>query len=89
MPELARFFGVIIRMYVEPGTPHHQPHFHVYYQNYAAIYGIDPIEYISGDLPQRQKRLVEAWVELHHQELLENWARLQSGQLPHKIAPLK
>ncbi|MGB9753934.1 DUF4160 domain-containing protein [Roseiflexus castenholzii] len=53
------------------------------------MYGIDPIEYISGDLPQRQKRLVEAWAELHHQELLENWARLQSGQLPHKIAPLK
>lgn len=88
MPELSRFFGIIVRMYAEPGLPHHRPHFHVYYQNDVAIYGIDPIECIGGHLPRRQQRLVEAWAELHQTELLENWHRLSSGQMPYKIAPL-
>lgn len=88
MPELARFFGIIIRMYAELGTPHHEPHFHAYYQDDVAIYSIDPIELISGSLPKRQQRLVEAWAELHQAELLANWKRLQAGQLPLPIAPL-
>ncbi len=44
---------------------------------------------ISGSLPQKQQRLVEAWAELHQGELMENWERLQSGQFPYKITPLK
>jgi len=70
-------------------TRNHQPHFHAYYQNAVGIYGIDPIELIGGSLPTRQQRLVEAWAELHQGELLENWERLQAGQLPYRIAPLK
>ena len=89
MPEIARFFGIIIRMYVEAGTPHHRPHFHAYYQNHVAIYSVDMIEMVNGGLPRRQQRLVEAWAELHQGELLGNWERLQSGQLPYKITPLK
>ncbi len=87
MPEIARFFGIIIRMYAELGAPHHRPHFHAYYQNQVAIYGVDPVELISGTLPRKQQRLVEAWAELHQGELLENWERLQSGQLPHQNSP--
>lgn len=89
MPEIARFFGIIIRMYLEAGAPHHYPHLHAYYQNHAAIYRVDSIELVSGGLPLRQQRLIEAWAELHQGELIENWERLQSGQLPYKIAPLK
>ena len=89
MPEIARFFGIIVRMFAEVGAPHHHPHFHAYYQNYVAIYRIDTRDLISGSLPRKQKRLLEAWTELHHGELLENWERLQSGHLPYKIAPLK
>jgi hypothetical protein len=89
LPEIARFFGIIIRMYAEAGAPHHRPHFHAYYQNHVAIYGIDTIELASGGLPLKQQRLVEAWAELHQDELTENWKRLQSGQLPYKIVPLK
>ncbi len=89
MPEISRFFGIIIRMYTEPATPHHRPHFHVYYQEKAAIYSIDPIELMAGSLPRRQKRLVEAWTELHQDELLENWRRLQAGFPPVKIRPLQ
>ena len=88
MPEIARFFGIIIRMYAEPATTHHKPHFHVYYQNHAAV-SIEPLVLIGGDLPRRQQRLVEAWAEIHQGELMENWKRLQMGRLPFRIAPLR
>jgi hypothetical protein len=89
MPELSRFFGIIIRMYVEMNTPHHTPHFHAYYQDGVAVYSINPIELMSGSLPKRQQRLVEAWTELHQDELLADWQRLQQRQTPLSIEPLK
>lgn len=89
MPEIARFLGIIIRMYVEAGKQHHSPHFHAYYQETVAIYNIETIELMAGKLPQRQQRFVEAWAELHQKDLLENWARLQKGQPPVKIEPLQ
>ena len=89
MPEISRFFGIIIRMYVELGAPHHHPHLYAYYQSAVGIYRIDQIELIEGTLDRREQRLVEAWMVLHQNELLENWERLQSGELPFKIAPLK
>ena len=89
MPEIARFFGIIIRMYAEAGGKHHRPHLHAYYQDDVAIYGLDPIEPLAGSLPRKQQRLVEAWTELHQDELLENWQNLQGGQPPNKIEPLR
>jgi len=89
MPEISRFFGIIIRMFAEPGAQHHLSHFHAYYQNHEAVFSIDAIEVIGGSFPQKERRLVEAWAELHQGELLENWQRLQSGRLPYKVAPLR
>ena len=89
MPEICRFFGIIIRMYAEPTGPHHGPHFHAYYQEDVGVYAIDTIELIAGELPRRQRRLVEAWAELHREELLSDWERLQSGQVLFKIDPLR
>ncbi len=89
MPELARFYGIVIRMYMEPGAPHHRPHFHAYYQGEMAIYAVDAIEILAGSLPRRQLRLVEAWAELHRDELLADWERLQAGQAPLPIVPLQ
>jgi hypothetical protein len=89
MPELSRFFGIIIRMYWEIGVPHHSPHFHAYYQDDVAIYGVDPVELMAGTLPRRQRRLVEAWAELHQQELMDDWQRLQAGNSPLPIQPLE
>jgi hypothetical protein len=88
MPELSRFFGIIIRMYMEVGIQHHSPHFHAYYGDDVAIYGLQPIELLAGSLPRRQQRLAEAWAELHLAELEANWQRLQAGQAPQPIAPL-
>ena len=88
MPELSRFFGIIIRMYMEVVEPHHLPHFDAYYQDEVAVIGLDPIELIAGSLPRRQLRLVEAWAELHQLELVADWNRLQAGQRPIPIDPL-
>ena len=89
MPELSRFFGIVIRMFVEIGGPHHRPHFHAYYQDDVGIFAIDPIDLMAGTLPRRQQRLVEAWAELHRDELMADWDRLQAGQLPKPIEPLR
>ena len=89
MPEIARFFGIIIRMYAEPGVPHHRPHIHAYYQDAVGVYAVDMIELIGGGLPRRHHRLVEAWAELHQDELLTNWEELQSGRPPSRIEPLR
>jgi Domain of unknown function (DUF4160) len=88
MPELSRFYGIIIRMYMEAGEPHHLPHFHAYYQEDVAVFSLNPIDMIAGSLPRRQRRLVEAWAELHQEELTADWERLQLGEPPEPIDPL-
>jgi hypothetical protein len=89
VPELSRFFGIIIRMFVEAGDPHHCPHFHAYYQDHAGVFAIDTLECLGGHLPKSQQRLVEAWAEIHRAELQHDWDLLQSGQPPVKIEPLR
>lgn len=76
-------------MFAEPDSPHHLAHFHAYYQGDVAVFGIDPVELLGGTLPNRQRRLVEAWAEMHGVELLEDWRRLQEGQRPEPIDPLR
>ncbi|MCX6934431.1 MAG: DUF4160 domain-containing protein [Verrucomicrobia bacterium] len=89
MPELSRFFGVIIRMYVEPSERHHTAHFHAYYQEHEAVFSVSPVAALAGSIPQRQQRLVEAWAELHQAELMADWILLQDGRKPAPIAPLQ
>ena len=48
MPELSRFFGIVIRMFVEAGGPHHRAHFHAYYQDQSAVFAIDTIECLGA-----------------------------------------
>jgi len=88
MPELSRFFGIIIRMFAEPSERHRTPHFHAYYQERVAVFSISPVALIAGSIPQRQQRLVEAWAELHQDELLADWNLLDQGKRPAPIARL-
>ena len=89
MPEISRFFGVIIRMYWEPDAPHNAAHFHVYYQGEGAVFSIDSAELMAGNLPKRQLRLVMAWAELHREELIEDWQLVIFGGEPKSINPLQ
>ena len=88
MPEICRFFGIVIRMFFEVAGTHHRPHFHAYYQDEVAVFAVDPVELIAGGLPRRQRRFVEAWAALHAEELGTDWKLLQAGLPPRPIAPL-
>ncbi len=87
MPELSRFFGIIIYMYFKDHVP---AHFHAEYQGQEAQFSIETGNIIAGDLPKRQARLVQAWVELQRDELTHNYQETQKdfGQL-RKIKPLE
>jgi hypothetical protein len=89
MPEVSRFFGIIVRMYSEPGSVHNEPHFHVYYQGDSAVYAISSGSIIAGSLPRRQQSLIEAWCELHQEELLVDWNLLLDGHIINPIKPLE
>lgn len=85
MPEIARFFGIIIRMYFDDHNP---PHFHAFYGGQEAEVGIDPIELSHGSLPPRALSMVFEWAGLHQHELMDNWRRLHGSQPAEKIEPL-
>lgn len=89
MPELARFYGIIIRMFVEAGEPHKRPHFPAYYGGQVAVYGLAPVELIAGACRENRRDWLKRAPELHENELHADWQRLQSGQLPVPIEPLK
>ena len=86
MPELSRFFGIIIRMYFDDHPP---PHFHAVYGKHEAQIGIEPITVLRGRLPRRAESMVIEWAALHQQELTINWQRLHNDQPAQKIAPLE
>jgi Domain of unknown function (DUF4160) len=85
MPELSRFFGIVIYMYYKDHVP---PHFHAFYQEHEAQVSIETGNIIAGDLPNKQTRLVQAWVELHRDELMFNYRESMNDGKFKKIKPL-
>ena len=87
MPEICRFYGIIIRMFFRDHLP---PHFHVEYAEFEATVSIETGNIISGILPNKQERLVEAWVEIHREELMANYDELnKDNPVIRKIKPLE
>lgn len=87
MPEISRFYGIIVRMFLADHAP---PHFHAFYQDYEVMIDIAEGNILKGVLPRRELRLVLAWLEIHRDELLQNWllAMSKAGELK-KIPPLE
>ncbi|MDZ7618094.1 MAG: DUF4160 domain-containing protein [Patescibacteria group bacterium] len=88
MPTISMFHGIIIRMYYAP-SEHNPPHFHAYYNEFKATFSIESSDLMEGDLPRRQLRLVQAWAELHQDELRANWQLAMNGEEPFRIQPLQ
>jgi Domain of unknown function (DUF4160) len=86
MPEICRFFGIIIRMYF---GDHNPPHFHAIYQEDTAEYDINTLLIIRGSLPSRAHAMVLEWASLHREELLEDWKLAIEKKEIKKIEPLK
>jgi hypothetical protein len=84
MPEISRFFGIVIRMFYDDHSP---PHFHVEHGEHWASITIED-DVISGRLPRTTLRLVLEWEDAHRAELLENWNRMRAGEPPQPIVPL-
>ena len=72
MPIISMFYGIIIRMYLLDNKQHSLPHIHAKYAEFEASITIKDGEIIAGELPRKQLRLVQAWVELYKDELLAN-----------------
>lgn len=86
MPTISMFYGLIIRMYY---AEHNPPHIHVYYQSEKAVINILDGTLIDGVLSKKHIRLIQAWVEIHKDELLADWDLCQNGEAPFKISPLR
>ena len=85
MPEISRFYGIVIRMYFEDHNP---PHFHAHYAGREARVDIRSLAVISGSLPPRATGMVAEWAALHQGELLELWERARNLEPLHTIDPL-
>lgn len=86
MPEVSRFFGIIITMHYNEHPP---PHFHVRYGEQKAIVGIQTLLLLEGQLTPRVFGLVMEWAALHQAELQVNWERARQTNSLTKIAPLE
>ena len=86
MPEIRRFFGIVIRMYFDDHNP---PHFHPFYGGSEAQFGIEPIAMLNGVLPSRAASMVLEWAALHQRELMQNWRRLHNEEPVERIEPLQ
>ena len=85
MPEVCRFYGIVIRMYFDDHPP---PHIRAAYGGEEAVLGIDHLAVLSGRLPRRARDLVAEWASLHREELKEAWERASRLEAPGRIAPL-
>lgn len=81
-------YGIIIRMYFLDDQHHSAPHIHARYAEFEASVRIADGEVLAGELPRKQLRLVQAWIELRRDELLADWELAAAGQMPYKIDPL-
>lgn len=88
MPSLSMFFGIIVYMYCERGGRHNKPHIHAEYQDDEVVVALDG-EVLEGGIPKGKMKLLEAWMEIHKDELAANWKLLSNGQEYFRIAPLK
>ncbi|MUG97276.1 DUF4160 domain-containing protein [Scytonema sp. UIC 10036] len=86
MPEISRFFGIIITMYYNDHPP---PHFHVRYNQQKAIVSIETLEILEGELTSRLFKLVLEWATLHQSELMADWELARDNQPLNKILPLE
>lgn len=88
MPELSRFDGISVYMYVVPNSPHKLPHIHAEVQGQEVVVSLDGTV-LEGDLPSKKLRHLLVWVDLRQKELRENWDLLAAGKKFFKIEPLR
>ncbi|MBQ1517186.1 MAG: DUF4160 domain-containing protein [Clostridia bacterium] len=90
MPAICVFYGIIIRMYREKNTQHNKPHIHAEYQGEETVIAFDgEILAGEGNIPKNKMKLIDAWMEIHKEDLYANWQLLSEGLNFFKIEPLR
>ena len=79
MPVIARFYGIVIKMYFRE---HGVPHFHAIYGEYNGVFAIATLDMMEGDLPARAQRLIVEWARAHREEMNEMWRLQDFRSLP-------
>ena len=85
MPELSRFYGIVIQMYFDDHPP---PHFHAIYSGHKAVFDIETLAIIKGELPPRARGLVIEWASIYQAELREAFHKAEAFEAPGQIPPL-
>ena len=89
MPVISMFYVILVYMYFFDNKQHKMPHIHAKYQDEESIFNILTGEILDGNLRQPKARLVQAWIEIHRDELLADWELASNGEAVFKIDPLK
>lgn len=79
MPEITRFYGIIIKLFFGDHSP---PHFHAVYGEYMGLFNLETLEMIEGDLPNRANKLVIEWASIYQNELKVMWDKQEFHKLP-------
>ena len=89
MAVISMFYGIIVSMYYLDNRQHHVPHIHVKYQEQEAVISIPQGELLQGELKSNKMKLLQAWIEIHQEELTADWELAIHGENVFKIDPLK
>lgn len=89
MAIISMFYGIIISMYYLDNKQHNLPHIHVKYQDEEAVISLIDGQLLEGTLKPNKMKLVQAWIEIHNEELMADWTLAISGEPIFKIEPLK
>jgi hypothetical protein len=89
MAIISMFYGIIVSMYYLDNKQHKLPHIHVKYQDEEAIISLHDGELLEGTLKPNKMKLVQAWIEIHNEELIADWELAITGETIFKIDPLK
>ena len=81
MPEISRFYGIVIKMFFKP-KEHEPSHIHALYGEYMGEFNIETAEMIQGDLPRKAQELVREWMFIHYKELQQMWDTQHIRKLP-------
>lgn len=89
MPTISMFYGILVSMFFEDSDRHNLPHIHVRYAGQKASIAIDDGLVLAGGIPPKQLKMVQAWIEIHKDELYADWELATAGEQPFRIAPLQ
>lgn len=89
MPTISMFYGIVVYLYFFDNERHKLPHIHAKYQGEEAVFSMLDGALLAGAIPLPKSRLVQAWIEIHREDLLADWELAVNGEMPFPIEPLR